>query len=344
MMSVHEPEANTGTDLRHYRLFDVLLACDLDLPGMPCAEPGIAGISVRRQAASGSASWQPEWFHEWRDGSGAVTMAAARHEGAYLLHFPDCADYLIAASLDAISVRAEPRATAETLAHLLVDQVLPRVMNQRGRLVAHASAVILPGNQAVAFLGNTGRGKSTLASAFHRAGCRVLADDCLLLEEGDGGVLATPAYPGLRLWSDSVEALFPDHAGFRPMSHYSDKRKLNLTPEASGPVGTRLRALFLLEAPSADTDPGAIRISAAEGASVAISLLDSVFALDPVLPERVEHNFRLVGSLLQSGLPVFRLAFPRDYARLDGVCAAVAQAVAELQPSAGAAEAVSLRA
>ena len=59
----------------------------------------------------------------------------------------------------------------------------------------------------VVFIGDSGRGKSTLAASFATNGYRFLTDDGLVIEEGDEGYLVLPSQPSIRLWEDSREAL-----------------------------------------------------------------------------------------------------------------------------------------
>jgi len=44
---------------------------------------------------------------------------------------------------------------------------------------------LLENSRSVAFLGNSGFGKSTLASSFHRNGVYLIDDDCILLNPCD---------------------------------------------------------------------------------------------------------------------------------------------------------------
>jgi hypothetical protein len=127
--------------------------------------------------------------------------------------------------------------------HLLLDQVLPRVLSLRGTLVLHASVVAGPGG-AVGFLGPSGAGKSTLAAALVRAGWWLLADDVLAVQEDADGARALPTYPCLRLWPDVAGQLGPA-ADDRSAGQAADKRRIAVARFASRT--TPLRRLYLLE-------------------------------------------------------------------------------------------------
>jgi energy-coupling factor transporter ATP-binding protein EcfA2 len=184
--------------------------------------------------------------------------------------------------------------------------------------------VILDDGRAVAFAGPSGRGKSTLASAFYRAGYQLIADDCLLLEAQADGVQAIPAYPSVRLWQDSLEALLdaddPDAERLVEMAHYTSKKQLLLSPDSSTPEGSRppLAALFLLgEAPPGGVNE-TIRIAPVKGLSLLMALIEDSFALDVVDHQEVSRSFRGLGRLA-AALQVYRLDYPRNYESLSRV-------------------------
>ena len=94
-----------------------------------------------------------------------------------------------------VKLSRAPGIPDETATHMLLDQVIPRVLGLQGRVLIHGSAVASPEGRACAFVGMSGRGKSTLAASFYRDGWRMLADDCIQLDIEDGSVLGLAAYP-----------------------------------------------------------------------------------------------------------------------------------------------------
>ena len=80
------------------------------------------------------------------------------------------------------------------------------VLHQRGRFVLHASAVESTGS-AVAFMGGSGWGKSTLAAALHARGCGIVADDLTAITVGAEGPTVFPGFPQLKLWPEAVVSL-----------------------------------------------------------------------------------------------------------------------------------------
>src|SRR4029079_11072076 len=129
-----------------------------------------------------------------------------RDSDEYVVRFPDLADFVI--SLDRQTVRCTPAPGIpdDLIAVLYSNQVVPLVMGCNGDLVLHGSAVVIDG-RAIAFLGPSRRGKSTLAAGFAKAGYPFLTDDGLILDRDGEDYLVRPRAPSLRLCSDSEAAV-----------------------------------------------------------------------------------------------------------------------------------------
>ena len=135
-------------------------------------------------------------FHELLDPSGKLWASFYRVDNRYLLRFTGFADFTI--SSDGLEIIANPvqGVSEQTVEHLYLNVALPLAFSRQLKLVLHASAVEMD-NTAVAFLGVSGRGKSTLAASFSTSGFRFLTDDGLQLEPGAGGRFAPSAYSGV---------------------------------------------------------------------------------------------------------------------------------------------------
>lgn len=110
----------------------------------------------------------------------------------------------------------------------LLGPVLGFVLRLRGITSLHASAVAIDG-KAVALLGAPGAGKSTTAAAFARLGYGVVTDDVLALTDQQDAVVVQPAYPCIRLWPESVRALYGAPDALPLLTPNWDKRYLDLT-------------------------------------------------------------------------------------------------------------------
>jgi len=140
--------------------------------------------------------------------------------------------YLVSNGNDIVIERA-PEASEDDARVFLLGSVLGALLHQRGVLPLHASAIETMYG-AVAFAGQVGHGKSTLAAAFHARGYRVLADDvCAISLDVAGQPLVTPAYPQLNLWADALAHLGESKAALRRTRVLTEKYGLPISDHFS---------------------------------------------------------------------------------------------------------------
>ncbi|WHY85212.1 aldolase [Neobacillus novalis] len=98
------------------------------------------------------------------------------------------------------------------------------ILMQRKILPLHGSAVAIDG-KAYAFVGNSGAGKSTTASALLNHGYQLLSDDVIAISLSlDGSIpFVTPSYPQQKLWQDSLTILGMESNDYRPIYGREDK-------------------------------------------------------------------------------------------------------------------------
>ena len=256
------------------------------------------------------------WIHHWHTSSGEISLSLARLDTGFLLRFPSLADFVIDETGCRISAWAAPDTDEETVRHLLLDQVMPRVLSSHGRLVLHASAVCVD-DRALAFAGETGLGKSSLAASFHVSGYPLLTDDGLVLNAEDGCIRAIPGYSGLRLLPESVTALFKDSPSGKAMASYSPKNRVAL-PQNDGTGPVELAALFVLAKPGPGEEGSAIKASRLSQREACMELVRNSFQFDVTNKKQVTGLFSAAAEVAER-LPVFALAYPRDYSCLPAV-------------------------
>ncbi len=98
-----------------------------------------------------------------------------------------------------------PTAPPDLIAILIAGSVAAYLLSAEGRLVLHASAVEVDG-KALAFLGHSGQGKTTMATLLCAAGYPFVADDLLPVERSGDEVTCVPVGTELRV-RQKVEAL-----------------------------------------------------------------------------------------------------------------------------------------
>jgi hypothetical protein len=200
-------------------------ACEADGPGLrssaqlPTAFPhvGLADVGIR-----------------WACLSHVTAGLAARRAhtrvipGETHLRLPRIGTFLIRAGTEVL-VDPDP-AHDERLLHLaILGPVLASLLQQRGCLVLHASAVEVNG-RAVGFLGISGSGKSTTAAALVSHGYPLVADDLLAVWLGGTEPRAARGLPQLKLWPDAIRALGGDPA-LLPLVHGLDSKRAQRTED-----------------------------------------------------------------------------------------------------------------
>lgn len=149
--------------------------------------------------------------------------------GAFHIDFSDGGITLRVASLASFQVRnareivvdPAPGVPTSSLRPALLGTVFALLLIYRGLAALHASVVAIDG-RAVAFVGDKGAGKSTLAAAFHRHGYDLGADDILAVELSAPELLSQPGFIHMKLWPDAIAALGDDPARYPPAPRGSE--------------------------------------------------------------------------------------------------------------------------
>jgi hypothetical protein len=298
-----------------------------DLDRVTAAEPAAdSGIVVRQGEREAGRLSPLSWFLSFTLSTGEPWLACGKGEDGYLLRFFELADFFVSRDGRTIDYALKPSTTSGTFCHLLLDQVLPLVLNLQGREALHATAVQTPYG-VCAFTGPAGAGKSTVAASFLLEGYPVLSDDCLVLEEADGTILATPAYPGLRLWDDTLEALTNRAGTSVGVAQYTSKQRFvgGLLHERFPTAPAPLSRIYSLERAAGPADEG--RSPTVEPLSCQESFMDliaSAFRLDVTDRTMLARQFAFLERVV-SRVPVRRLRIPNSFAALPGIRKAVLQ-------------------
>jgi hypothetical protein len=307
-----------------FGIFNIALDSDITLPELPVIDEKMPVISVTRRAEKGLNDDQVTWFHHWPDKSGEISISGGHLEEKYLLRFPGLVDFVVYLENRSIVYIPEDGIPESTIRHLLLDQVIPRVLCQMGNLVLHASAIRLRDGTGIGFLGDSGWGKSTLAASFTGKGAKLITDDCLLLDFSKSGLTGIANYYGARLYDDSAVALFEQSHSSSGVAHYTDKKRINL-PYSSGPTEqeVKLSALFVLNDPADDSGVSGVTVTPMEGTSGLMAIIRQSFSLD-VTDKGVNATlFKLAGNITDLGIEIFSLSYPRQHDCLPQVQNAV---------------------
>jgi hypothetical protein len=144
---------------------------------------------------------------------------------AVLLGIPGVGRFLVRAGTE-IWVEPDPEVRDEDLRLFLLGSALGAIWFQRGFFPLHASVVVINGG-AIAFAGDAGAGKSTMAAWMNQQGYPLLCDDvCVIRFSDHQRAMAYPAFPRIKLWSDTLTALEIDSQGLQRDYSRADKYHL----------------------------------------------------------------------------------------------------------------------
>ena len=252
-----------------------------------------------------------EWIHDYQKDSENVWQCLGLLGNDYLIRFSGYADFRLNTRDKNILCRATPGIDLRTIEHLLINQIIPRVMSLYS-LVLHAGSVMTK-QGSIALLGKTGCGKSTLTSLLGREGFPILTDDCLTLKQDGNDFWTLPSHSPIRLKKD-IAAEFVENAGRLPkIADFSSKRRLDCL-QGGYITHTQpeiLAGLFLLSVSDPEEKSDIVAIKPCSKRKAFAAILENSFRLDPSDKKTVVREFHLINRVLEN-VPVYQLIYPRQ--------------------------------
>lgn len=249
-------------------------------------------------------------YMTWSLGDEEDWAAFYRLPDGYLVRFQSLCDFFIGSGGTEALCTPAPGLDEATREHVFYNQVAPLMLSEAGWLVFHASCVEVEGG-AIAFIAQSGRGKSTLAALFATAGHRFLCDDAMVISPKGGRYEVLPNQPHIRLWSDSRAALLGDGAALADPISYTPKERVMCAqglPYCDEP--RTLRAVYIL----GEKRPPKARFTTLRGAEALAAWASAIFTLDVDDRRMLAGQFERLAPLSQS-IPTTRLDYRRSYAR-----------------------------
>lgn len=285
-----------------YRLYGVVVASAVELPGMPqdVADDSPAEVAIR-----------------W--GIVPVELPSARVATHYfqaagdvlLLDIPDTARYLVVQG-QSITIEAYPDAAMARVRLFLLGSALGALMYQRGHLLLHGSAVDTP-HGAMIFVGPQGEGKSTLAAHLHRRGYPLLCDDvCALVHDPSSGYYVIPSLPQLRLCTDALDALDHMATHAHEAAFEVDKYVVSLH-QAPVLQARRPGAIHLLSSHAEES----ISIVPLRGFARLHQLVSNLYRPEYLPGLDSQSEALRLASGAAGAIPFLHVHRPRDYGRMD---------------------------
>lgn len=236
---------------------------------------------------------------ELRDARGKVFYRLTRSGDRALLRYPGLCDFRGNRDLSEVTAHLHPGVDRGLLPVLTAGTVLAVHLMLRHSLVLHASAVRRHG-QAIAFVGASGMGKSTLAAALCEDGCDLIADDVLRVDSSmcvHPGSTETRLRPSARELADSapsgaVRATADGRLALRPRTQVLEPLPL---------------AACVIPRPSREATEVSVRRLMPGRALLRMSQFPRVLGWTD--PASMNHTFQALADLVEA-VPVFEATVP----------------------------------
>lgn len=227
---------------------------------------------------------------------------AVLDSGTYWFRFRGCGEFAIDSDLATIRCQPEAGGRSDLLPIMFAGTVLAFLLTLRGHLVLHASAVS-SGGRALAFAGQSGRGKSTLAALTAALGARIVTDDVLLVDV-DGGPRCRGNAGELRLRpaAQGLAASFGKTAAHRVTA---DER-LAVLPQRRETGWVQLGAIVVPH-PSRDAEQIDVETVSPSDAMLSLLAFPRVHGIRP--RDLLNRQFTLLGQLVRT-VPVYNVVIP----------------------------------
>lgn len=170
-----------------YTAYELLIRSQIPLPGLVAVETVSEHIAIHVRKLSSS--------ERVATGNGRNFLGETVGVGMFLVR-----------DGNEVIVDPAPGVDESLLRAILLGPIMAVLLRQRGLAVLHASAIVIDG-QAVAFLGQSGRGKSTLAEVFYKRGYGVVTDDVMAVSVDGKCPQVIPGYPSIKLFPDAAAYL-----------------------------------------------------------------------------------------------------------------------------------------
>lgn len=238
-----------------------------------------------------------------------------------VLRYPGLCDVVGDRDFRDLTVHRDPAADEGMLPVLIAGTVLAVHLMLRPSLVLHASAVQV-GESALAFVGSSGMGKSTLAAALCALGCGLVSDDLLRVDRVADRMVTHPGGTESRLRPSARELAATGDA------YETADGRLASRPRTSV-AGTLPLAACVVPRPRKDVTTVTAARLRPSAALLRLSRYPRVLGWTD--GASMGHAFQSLADLVER-VPVYEATIPWGLPFADGVLTSLLDAVAGRQP------------
>jgi hypothetical protein len=318
-------DSDGAADASHcYGVYGIAIVSDVPLD-LPQYEAGGLG-NVECRTASASAFEEAAQTAADDRGAAPWHRVASLADGSTYVSWDRVGEFIVSADGRRITCRRASGSSLESFQVYMLGQALSFALVKQGFEPLHATAVVVDGG-AVAFLGESGFGKSSLAACFLEAGCRLLTDDLLVLQRSSAQVFAFPGPPRIKLFPQIARRFLGGDFSPVPMNGGTGKLILPISDRLRCAVPVPITALFAVEAPRDACRRDHVSIEPLSPRGAFIQLVKSTFNRRLVTASRLQRQLQIMADVA-GDVPVATLSYPRSVDRLADVRQAVFERVA----------------
>lgn len=299
----------------NYWLYGLCIRSELPLTAAEAPESSPPDLTVHLgEGLAALAAPPPGEVWAKADFGNGFGVQLTKTAAGWSLFYPQTGEFRFSGDLRFATAHALPGRDA-ILPLLLLGSVPAWWLNLRGEALLHASAVAI-GGEALAFIGASGMGKSTLATLLCSAGAGLVTDDVLRLKPEGEEFLCHWGTGELRLRPNatSLTGLFPPASASR-----SADGRTTLLLTRNETALPRLRAIAIPQPSRVQTTVSVERLSAVE-ASFHLNGYARVYGWQVDAP--LSRQFELFARLAQA-VPVLRVTVPWGPPFVPGLAAAI---------------------
>lgn len=285
--------------------------CDIEIvwPESPAYYPGLDSAEAVYNSH----------YHPTEGGS--KPFALFKIDGAYVLRWEELCDFEVPTDGSRIVCHPWPGVPWGEVNPFIQGRVIPLALNFQRAVTLHGAVVAVDGG-AVALLGTSGTGKSTLSATFHALGHSLIADDLVAVWQDKDRPMVQLGPNHVRLDERSMEYMESrSDAPLQAFPDYDKTRVVLRSGDAGLAAGIPLRTIYLLERVGPDElkGPEIVALPLVESLPTLMQNISNKTILDK---KRLGEQFELVTSMINK-VPVRRLRYPSGMERLPEVCKAV---------------------
>ena len=310
-------EAGSRREFHEYRMYGISLRSEiwLSFPERPIGRLADVTFFLAHES----------WFTQVTAGLPNEGRTSSWYEhvrcpdGSDFLRWPGLFEFLVSPDGRWVACRTLEQATRESFQTYLLGQVLSFALVKLGHEPLHATTVVVEGS-AVAFLGRSGYGKSSLAAAFVQAGHQILTDDLLLIREISSTLCGYPGPPRIKLFPHIAQQFLPRQIFCSQMNPETEKLIVPLEPHQLHSEAAPIHGFFLLDEPA--QNGARVHLVSLSATQSFFELLRATFNIRLVGQDRLHRQFR-AAQQWAARIPVRRLAYPRTLGTLEQVRQAI---------------------